>query len=573
MSNPTGPAHRSVASIRQSITPSAATGPPGAPHTPLRTIVSSYGSPSTLRAEEELVIVEIGSRYLKAGFAGDAVPKAVVDFGPEEQRRPGDYRRWEVGYDKKWRDRIQGKGWSEQHELWRPDLRGLDLGFVGDKIERAMRDVYTKYLLIDSRPRRITVVLPSALPLPLLSVVLDTLFTYFQPPTISLLSGPVLSTVAAGVRAALVVDIGWAETTVTAVYEFREVQSLRSIRASKLLVQEMYKILAEELHPDILQKDSLEMSGEIEAPYVLSFEECEDIMARLAWCQPAQKKQSSDVGRGLTPVKEESELRSSMRSMNLDPADPDPMVSVPVRSSTPPKTLHIPFSKLAVPCENALFASGRSYRELDDEELPLHELVYRSLLRLPLDVRTLCMSRVIFVGGGSNTIGLKSRILNEVQEIIDTRGWDGVIGKAVEQFHSNPKLRSNRPKQATVGPTEVGRAEDANTPKVIAGLAEQEPDPIGDLLTRETRRGNPEPEHGFLRAIDSLGSWSGASLLSQLKAPSVSIIDREQWAQHGIAGASRSIEVSAATQRQSLGPGAFKAGAADRSSWTLGLWA
>lgn len=145
MSNPSGPAHRSVTSIRrQSTSQSAAPGTPGAPHTPLRTIVSTYGSPSTLRAEEELVIIELGSRYLRAGFAGDAVPKAVVDFGPEEHRRPGDYRRWDIGYDKKWRDRIQGKSWCDQHELWQPDLRGLDLGLVGDKIERAMREVYAK---------------------------------------------------------------------------------------------------------------------------------------------------------------------------------------------------------------------------------------------------------------------------------------------------------------------------------------------------------------------------------------------------------------------------------------------
>lgn len=143
MSNPTGPgpSHRNVANIRPP--PSIPAGP-SSPHTPLRTIASTYGSPSSIRAEEDCVIIEIGARYLRAGFAGDAVPKAVIDFGPEEQRRAGDYRRWEVNYEKFKRGYKAQNSWGERQELWRPDLRGLDLGLVGDKIDRAMREVYTK---------------------------------------------------------------------------------------------------------------------------------------------------------------------------------------------------------------------------------------------------------------------------------------------------------------------------------------------------------------------------------------------------------------------------------------------
>ena len=146
MASTSGPAHRSVANIRS---PSSATpGVPASPHTPLRTISSTFGSPSSLRAEEDVVILEFGSRYLRAGFAGDAVPKAVIDFGPEEQRRAGDYSRWEVGYDKAQKGRREEKSWGETYELWRPDLRGLDLGLVGDKIDRAIREAFTKSVVL-----------------------------------------------------------------------------------------------------------------------------------------------------------------------------------------------------------------------------------------------------------------------------------------------------------------------------------------------------------------------------------------------------------------------------------------
>lgn len=138
MSNPSGPSHRNVASIRSP--PSTNPAAPTSPHTPLRTISSAFGSPSAVRAEEEHVIIELGSRYLRAGIAGDALPKAVLDFGPDSQRRAGDYRKWSVGYDKAWRGRIREEEWGESYELWRPDLRGLDLGLVADKLERAVRE-------------------------------------------------------------------------------------------------------------------------------------------------------------------------------------------------------------------------------------------------------------------------------------------------------------------------------------------------------------------------------------------------------------------------------------------------
>jgi hypothetical protein len=106
------------------------------------------------------------------------------------------------------------------------------------------------------------------------------------------------------------------------------------------------------------------------------------------------------------------------------------------------------------------------------------------------------------------------------------------------------------------------------TPTPSAALLEQEHDPIEEQLKKEAANGKPPVESGHLRAVDSLGAWSGGSLLSQLKVPAVSIIEREQWLLHGAAGASKAGDINIVAHRQSMGPGAFKAG--DR--WTLGLW-
>jgi hypothetical protein len=335
----------------------------------------------------------------------------------------------------------------------------------------------------------------------------------------------------------------------------------------------MFKMLAQLVDPTAFQDRSADISRETRE--LLSFEECEEVIARMAWCKPAKKAEPKQPAQGLTPVKEEDEFRSSMRSLNLNAeTDSDANTSIPLSSTVPPKTIQLPFSRLAEPSETAFFAAGRLPQDLDDEELPLHLLVYRSLLQLPVDIRSMCMSRIIFVGGGSNLLGLKARILDEVSALIERRGWDPVQGRAVEQFRNNPKLPQSRSKQTINGPIEVLPEPDGSSKpkKPIAALAAQEYDPIEEGLRREASKGTKPVEQGYLRAVESLGAWSGGSLISQLKIPAISIVDREQWLQHGAAGASRRSEDSMATQRQSMGPSAFKSAGGDRSSWTLGLW-
>ncbi len=90
-------------------------------------------------------MLELGTRRLGVGFAGDAVPRGTVWFGPEHQRRVGDYRAWESNYHDDWRKRAPGKLWGRDHELWQFDIRDLDLGLIGDKLERALQEAFTKW--------------------------------------------------------------------------------------------------------------------------------------------------------------------------------------------------------------------------------------------------------------------------------------------------------------------------------------------------------------------------------------------------------------------------------------------
>ncbi|KAJ3524618.1 hypothetical protein NM208_g11989 [Fusarium decemcellulare] len=552
MASSSGPtlAHRSVASIRGG--PTQGSGP-STPHTPNRSITSTYGSPSTIRADDDIIVIELGSRHVRVGFAGDACPKAILRCSPEDQRRAGDFRSWQQP------SRPASLDWSKEHEFWRFDLRDLDLGLCQDKLERVVQDAFTRHLLIDSRPRRLGLVLDSAVPLPLLTAVLDTMFNRFQSPTISLMSSSVMSAVAAGVRSALIIDLGWAETVVTSIYEYREVKSSRTVRGGRTLLDSLYKAI-QPLIPG--QHDDKQRA--------ISFEECEDIMCRLMWCRPSDFRSPQRQSAQLETVDEQEELEAEAAQAGL----PTGVVQIPINTGPHPSTIEVPFEKLAEVCDDAFFDPSANRASFDDHDLPLHLLIYHHLLQLPIDVRATCMSRIMFTGGCSNVLGLKQRVIDDLSAIVEKRGWESVFGKVVDQHRNTARLHrqssSSSPSEGSSSPSQAGDEQE----KPVKSAAETTPeyDPIEAKVARQ-RETTPQIK-GQIRVIHTLGPWIGGSLLCQLKVPAISIIDREIWLQQGVNGASRPTDVDfKAQQRQSMQAGGYARGSGGHhGNWTLGTW-
>jgi actin-related protein len=417
-----------------------------------------------------------------------------------------------------------------------------------------------RFLLIDSRPRRVGLVLDSAVPLPLLSSVLDTLFNNFQTPIISLMSTPTMAVVGAGVRSALVVDMGWNETVVTSVYEYREVRSSRSVRGGRSLNDTLYRLL-HGLIPTAEEDDESEDRA-------VTFEECEDILCRLMWCRPSSFKTSQRQSTQLDTVEEQDENEGESNQ-------PTGIAEVPLRSTTPPWTIHIPFNKLADVCDDAFFDPSAARSTFDDHELPLHLLVYHHLLQLPLDVRAICMSRIIFTGGCSNILGVKERIVDEMTSIVERRGWEPVFGKSVEHLRNSQRAQRKgsiqRSSMSSVGTSDSG-GDDSDGLRSESGTTDSQEDQVEAKIARN--RPIQQQFQGQLRAIHSLGAWSGASLMCQLKIPAMATVDRELWLQQGVNGACRPGDVDMKNQqRQSMGAASLIRGSGGHhSNWTLGVW-
>lgn len=431
------------------------------------------------REPEELVIYELHPRSLSAGFAGESRPRCVHRFGYHlgDGRRVGDFRELSQEHVKKARRNKDDERWSEPHELYGANVKDLDHALMSDRLERAVRQIHIEHLqLVSSRTLKAALIVPSLTPTPILEVVLRVLFQHYaQPPTITLLTTPVLSCLSAGLRSALVVEVGWEETTVTAVGEHKIVAERRTVKGGKLLAWEVAGLL--------------QTAGGGEN-VDLAF--TENVMRRMAWCKPRK-----------TGDEHEPE---------------DATINIPAPNDISPDLL-IPFSQLAQPSEKTFFQPPT-----DDHDLPLPELMFNTLLTLPIDLRALCMSRIVLTGPHSNIPGLKTRLLAELSQLVEKRGWDVVesYGKAAKPL---PKRLLER----------VANAPPVTSTDANGGIpiSERPHDDLADRLSQQvldsTTKDREKVIKGVVRGVETLGAWSGASLMASLRMKGKGEIEREEF--------------------------------------------
>jgi len=457
---------------------------PASPHTPLltRSLSNQLASPgASYRTDDDTLLYELDSRSFGAGFAGDSAPRCIIPFGPGQLRRLNDFSTTSTTLR-------ADNDWAKDWELWDLDIRNMNLGLIEDKIERAIRTAHTNYLMLDQRPRKVFLVLPSALPHPLVSLTLNVVFNAFQPATVQLWTPPILCAVSAGLRSALVIDIGWHETTVTALYEYRDVSRKTSARAGRLLTRNMANTL----------------SKHAPASDPLSFDIAEDIVTRMAWCRNSHDQHFTDS------------------------------IALPLGSSSS----EIPFDCLADPVEEAFFSTPVPLEHIDDHDLPLHLLAYKCLLSLPLDVRAICVSRILITGDISDTPGLKPRLLREIETLVNTKGWDPVMN-----YGSATEKRLQKAQQQTIALPTRTKPPDGSDPdkqaasqpddQPLARNAPQERDEVAEKLQREVLKRGVTVQ-GEVRGVETLGAWAGASLVASLKVDAAFEIKRDDFFKNGL---------------------------------------
>ena len=527
-----------ASAIRPGLRETSVRQPSGSPHTPTGRFLSSpQSSPGSysFRAEEDPIIVELDPRGLSAGFQGESAPQCHISFTPQNARRIGDYRIYLSGFRRKRRHDVAQR--SKDYELWRNDLADVDLGLLEDMLERAVREAYNKHLLVDAGSARLVLVLPSLVPHPVISTILTLLFERWKYTTITLLPAPTMAVAGAGLRSGLVVDLGWEETVITAIYEYREVQVYRSVRGMKELTVKVGALLETVRRvQDQSIRDSL----------VMDFDFVEEFVDR-AGAAHALMPVPEDLA--TTTEKLQLEDEASAEAMNQDTASL--LIDWPTNTSSRP----IAISRQALhQVTSDTLITLRNEEHRDDHEQSVSQLLYRTLLALSSDVRSMCMSRIIFSGRGSTVAGLPQCILETSRAVIKEHGWTPVRGK-----HQNTKRK---------GLAELTQAR-AAPPDARHGITlPGKDDPVEDRLFKERSKNRYLTVSAVLRQVDSLGPWAGASIIASLKAKSFVDIERERFLSHGLAGAHRDFDPSALHQQRTIA-----AKGNERTSWTLAGWA
>jgi hypothetical protein len=275
----------------------------------------------------------------------------------------------------------------------------------------------------------------------------------------------------------LVVEVGWEETVVTGVGEHKAVAERRSIRGGKMLAREMAGLL-----------------GAASGNEGVSFAFAEDVTRRMAWCK--------------TP--------SSINSHST--------VNIP-KPSGAGTSLDIPFTKLAEPAETTFFSPST-----DDHDYPLPALVYLTILALPVDLRALCMSRIVLTGPNSGVPGLKTRLLADLSQLIEKRGWDVVENYGSASKPLPQRLLERKENVAPAAPHDAG-----GKPPVSERLQDDLSDRFSQQVLISTSKGKEEVVKGVVRGVETLGAWSGASLVTSLRVKGKVEVERDPFLSGGMA--------------------------------------
>lgn len=432
-------------------------------------------------------------------------------------------------------------------ELWQYDLRDLDTGLVEDLIERALREAYNKYLLVDSKTKKVVLPLPPLLPTILIKTITNTIFTQFHPPTITYFSAPVLCTVAAGLRSALVIDIGWHETVITPIYELRVIGGLvgaagRTKRAGKILGKKTGEILENMLVEKGIEGKRLKENHVEELVQRVVWCENYDVRKRERelWCKPDRSK--SPVPGTSLPVSTKPTFSTAGPATMLIP--------LVTTDSHKPLSINVPLSTLSLPVEHAFFeatTSSDSYDgdEPDQDALSIPQLLYKSLLACHIDVRAACLSRIVIVGGPSNILGLKKRIIDELHALIqENSGWNTVKttqSARVRRKGAYPTVDEDErppppPPKDNVPPPLLPKFPDEPKEDIRDDSTEEHTNIFGshDRIRKYKEleeRENPKPSQppGLIRGVKSLGAWAGGSIVAGARVKGICEVEREKF--------------------------------------------
>lgn len=249
-----------------------------------------------------------------------------------------------------------------------------------------------RHILVSPKERKVVIVEDVFCPTEIRDTLAKVLFKHFE--VLSIMFVPthlvILSTLA--IETALVVDIGYKEATVLPVCS--GVQVLKAWQAQPLA--------AEAVHAEI-KRQLLENEVPIE---LLSADVIENIKVRTCFV---------------------TTLERSRKYRDADPPTAPPSVDYPVEGK---RIIQVP-GALRETAFQVMFPE-------DNDRMGLPYIILDAVLACPMDVRRQLLENIVLIGGSAMVQGLKSRLRDEILDLVKSDWYKDKLFIDCVKFHSLP---------------------------------------------------------------------------------------------------------------------------------------
>ncbi|XP_046664022.1 actin-related protein 10 isoform X2 [Homalodisca vitripennis] len=332
----------------------------------------------SLLTEKQAIVLDLGTKYTKFGFAGEASPRCIV--------------RSEVKCPK------TGQVREVMNYTDKDDLYGLLVDFL--------HMLFFKHVQLSPKERRLVVVESLLCPTIVRDTLAKVLFQHFEVCSLLYVPSHLVCLATLAVDTGLVLDVGHQEALLVPVYE--GVPVLRIWQAQPLagaaIEQRLRNSLVEWYSNQDSLGDSIRKSQEASN---LSESIIEDIKVR-----------------GSFVTKQE---RGIVYWDGKEPSPPIPDLTYPIDGD---RTISIP-GPVREACHEVLF-------ERDNDQMSLPNMILDAILKSAVDMRRPLAENIVLVGGSVMVPGFKARLLAELQLLLESPQYKDQLNINTFKFHNPP---------------------------------------------------------------------------------------------------------------------------------------
>nr|CDJ91755.1 Actin actin domain containing protein [Haemonchus contortus] len=330
----------------------------------LATCTSLSQAINSIDNSKPAVVLDLGRRLTKVGYAGEFVPRAIIhsQFLHESIYECGD-------------------AVCDRPQASRPTL---------NRMVKFFRNIFNSYLLTMPRERRVVIVESLLTPTQFRETVCEALLEVLNVPSVLFIPSHLAATFPFNTEYALVVDVGYMETLAVPIAENVTMLSCWELSnvGSKRLEDRVRELL--KIHGRVDGGQGLRELTEDDWKVIEDSNIVEDICVRFVFCCPFERGkaiQSDGASHGLPPVKS---------------------VKVPLNA----EFLVIPGFVREAACE-VFFERG-------NEDASVAQMIHSLVDRCPIDLRKRMFESILLLGGTTLIPGFLSRLKEEIADIAKT---------------------------------------------------------------------------------------------------------------------------------------------------------